>query len=133
MKQQQQCRKKGWITKTECDLLFAQCIFHMLTKVIYTKYSKHWLYTVAHTIECVCSKMNNSWFNPWFSFYFSSLCPALGCPKYSKNLIFASLRTFRILRISDLNIFKLRISWFASLRFELRISRISRIYSENCS
>ena len=46
------------------------------SKVIYTKYSKHWLYTVAHTIECVCSKMNNSWFNPWFSFYISSLCPA---------------------------------------------------------
>ena len=45
-------------------------------KVIYTKYSKHWLYTVAHTIDCVCSKINNSWFNPWFSFYFSSLCPA---------------------------------------------------------
>ena len=46
------------------------------TKVIYTKYSKHWLYKVAHTIECVCSKINNSWFNPWFSFYFSSLYPA---------------------------------------------------------
>ena len=47
-----------------------------LGKVIYTKYSKHWPYTVAHTIECVCSKINNSWFNPWFSFYISSLCPA---------------------------------------------------------
>ena len=47
-----------------------------LLKVMYTKYSKHWLYTVAHTIECVCSKMNNSWFNPWFLFYFSSLYPA---------------------------------------------------------
>ena len=46
------------------------------SKVIYTKYSKHWLYTVTHTIECVCSKINNSWFNPWFSFYFSSLYPA---------------------------------------------------------
>ena len=45
-------------------------------KVIYTKYSKHWLYTVAHTIECVCSRMNNSWFNPWFLFYFLSLCSA---------------------------------------------------------
>ena len=44
--------------------------FLMSVKVIYTKYSKHWLYTVAHTIECVCSKKNNSWFNPWFSFYF---------------------------------------------------------------
>ena len=57
----------------------------------------------------------------------------IGCPKYSNNLIFASLRTFRILRIPDLNIFKLWISGFASLRFELRISWISRIYSENCS
>ena len=25
-------------------------------KVIYTKYSKHWPYTVAHTIDCVCRK-----------------------------------------------------------------------------
>ena len=47
-----------------------------LAKVIYTKYSKHRLCTVAHTIECVCSKINNSWFNPWFSFYLSSLYPA---------------------------------------------------------
>ena len=46
------------------------------TKVIYTKYSKHWPYTVAYTFDCVCSKINNSWFNPWFSFYFSSLYPA---------------------------------------------------------
>ena len=28
-------------------------------KVIYTKYSKHSPYTVAHTIECVCSKINH--------------------------------------------------------------------------
>ena len=28
-------------------------------KVIYPKYSKHWPYTVAHTIDCVCSKMLN--------------------------------------------------------------------------
>ena len=42
-------------------------------KVIYTKYSKHWPYTVAHTLDCVCSKIDNSWFNPWFSFYFLSL------------------------------------------------------------
>ena len=29
------------------------------SKVIYTKYSKHWPHTVAHTIDCVCSKMLN--------------------------------------------------------------------------
>ena len=28
-------------------------------KVTYLKYSKHWPYTVAHTIDCVCSKMLN--------------------------------------------------------------------------
>ena len=38
--------------------------------------SKHWPYTVAHTFDCVCSKINKSWFNQWFSFYFSSLYPA---------------------------------------------------------
>ena len=36
-------------------------------KVIYTKYSKHWPYTVAHTIDYVCNEMNNPWFNPWFN------------------------------------------------------------------
>ena len=50
--------------------------FQGLGKVIYTKYSKYWPYTVAHTIDYVCSKINNSWFNPLFSFYFSSLYPA---------------------------------------------------------
>ena len=53
-----------------------QQVMHPYCKVIYTKYSKHWPYTVAHTFDCVCSKMNISWFNPWFSFYFSSWYPA---------------------------------------------------------
>ena len=52
------------------------CICKAFGKVIYTKYSKHWPYTVAHTFDCLCSKIDNSWFNPWFSFYFSSLYPA---------------------------------------------------------
>ena len=37
-------------------------IFHNIlvgTKVIYPKYSKHWLSTVAHTIDFVCSKILN--------------------------------------------------------------------------
>ena len=29
------------------------------TKVVYPKYSKHWLSTVAQTIDCVCSKILN--------------------------------------------------------------------------
>jgi hypothetical protein len=59
-----------------CHLFYSK-EFRASNKVIYTKYSKHWLNTVAHTIECVCSKINKSWFNPWFSFYFLSLCSAL--------------------------------------------------------
>ena len=30
-----------------------------MSKVVYTKYSKHCPYTVAHTFECVCSKINH--------------------------------------------------------------------------
>ena len=33
--------------------------FQPLAKVINSKYSKHWVYTVAHRIDCVCSKMLN--------------------------------------------------------------------------
>ena len=71
-------------------------------KVIYTKYSKHWLYTVAHTIECVCSKINNSWFNPWFTFYFSSLYPApykVFCILVSFRLSFIWLKSVFILSL----------------------------------
>ena len=63
------CRRRWqWQVSRKCVWVWG--------KVIYTKYSKHCLYTVAHTIDCVCSKINNSWFNPWFSFYFSCLYPA---------------------------------------------------------
>ena len=57
-------------------LAFGCTCFNLLSKVIHTKYYKHCPYTVAHTNDCVCSKINNSWFNPWFSFYFSSLYTA---------------------------------------------------------
>ena len=33
------------------------------SKVIYPKYSKHWPYTVAHTMDCVCSKILNRGLN----------------------------------------------------------------------
>ena len=33
--------------------------FWMHIKVIYTKYSKHCPYTVVHTIDCVCRKINH--------------------------------------------------------------------------
>ena len=38
------CQIKGWWKSVDTF------------KVIYTKYSKHWPYTVAHTIDCVCRK-----------------------------------------------------------------------------
>ena len=48
-------------------------------KVIYPKYSKHWPYTVAHTIDCVCSKMLNHGLNHGF---FLSLFKLIPCPIY---------------------------------------------------
>ena len=39
------------------------CICKAFGKVIYAKYSKHWPYTVAHTIDCVCNKMLNHGLN----------------------------------------------------------------------
>ena len=57
-----------------CILACILCIVHFLycrslsgrvfqfckwSKVIHPKYSKHWLSTVAHTIDCVCRKILN--------------------------------------------------------------------------
>ena len=42
-------------------------------KVIHPKYSKDWTYTVAHSTDCVYSKMlNHGWFLSFFKFI---LCP----------------------------------------------------------
>ena len=46
----------------------------LFSKVINTKYSKHWLSTLAHTIDCVCSKILNHGLNhgllfPLFKFF----------------------------------------------------------------
>ena len=46
-------------------------------KVIYTKYSKHWPYAVAHTINCVCIKMLNHGLNHGF---FLLLFKLKSCP-----------------------------------------------------
>ena len=42
--------------------------FNVASKVIYPKYSKHWPYTVASTIDCVCSKMLSHGLNHGLSF-----------------------------------------------------------------
>ena len=44
-------------------------------KVIYTKYSKHWPYTVAHTNDCVCIKMLNHGLNHGLSLLLLKLIP----------------------------------------------------------
>ena len=45
------------VKKFEHQLLYnAMQVTYVLLKVIYPKYSKHWLSTVAHTIDCVCVK-----------------------------------------------------------------------------
>ena len=46
-------------------------------KVIHPKYSKHWPYSVAHTIDCVCCKMLNHRLNHGF---FLSLFKLIPCP-----------------------------------------------------
>jgi hypothetical protein len=51
--------------------------FDLLSKVIYPKYSKHWPYTVAHTIDCVYSKMLN---HGWNHGLFLSLFKLIPCP-----------------------------------------------------
>ena len=56
------------------------------TKVIYPKYSKHW--TVAHTIDCVCSKMFNHGLNHRL---FLSLFKLIPCPKHWKVHVLAYL------------------------------------------
>ena len=48
---------------------------HCMRKVIYPKYSKHWPYTLAHTIDCVCSKMLNHGL-------FQSLFKLISCLKH---------------------------------------------------
>ena len=82
----------AWMFKVcTCDAGQICPFFHNkpATKVIYPKYSKHWTYTVAHTIDCGCSKMISHGLNHEL---FLSL---LRCPIYwivyvltSLNIIF---------------------------------------------
>ena len=51
-------------------------IFVPKPKVIYTKYSKHCPSTVAHTIDCMCSKINHGLNHGFFlSLFKLILCP----------------------------------------------------------
>ena len=47
-----------WTFRLPCSIKSG--MVDSMSKVIYTKYCKHGLYTVAHTFDCVCSKINNS-------------------------------------------------------------------------
>ena len=74
----------------KCTLLYFPWVFYTTPsstgisswvwhKVIYPKYSKHWPYTVAHTIDCVCSKMLNYGLNHGLFLSFFKLIP---CPRH---------------------------------------------------
>ena len=51
--------------------------FLLLDKIIYPKYSKHWPYTVAHTIDFMCSKMLD---HGWNHGFFLSLFKLISFP-----------------------------------------------------
>ena len=55
------------------------------SKVIYTKYSKHRPYTLAHTIDCVCCKMLNHGLNHGLFFFHFSIAYIL--PHWIENLL----------------------------------------------
>ena len=47
-----------WYQRRLCQCI-SRIPYVVKVKVIYTKYSKHCPYTVAHTFDCVCSKINH--------------------------------------------------------------------------
>ena len=53
------------MAQIQLDFLFVGLYLALITesggksKVMHPKCSKHWLYTVVHSIDCVCSKMLN--------------------------------------------------------------------------
>ena len=71
-----------WVSQmTNTHLIKTRCKIHLyigsLFKVIYPKYSKHQPYSVAHTIDFVCSKMWNHGLNHGL---FLSLFKLIPCP-----------------------------------------------------
>ena len=64
-----------WLLSKPTKIFFTQLFVH--NKVLYPKYSKHWSYTVASTIDCGCSKMLNHGLNHGF---FLSLFKLIPCP-----------------------------------------------------
>ena len=47
----------------EKHLFWFMILQYLIKVIVYPKYSKHWLSTVAHTIDCVCSKILNNGLN----------------------------------------------------------------------
>ena len=65
--------------------------FYEKNKVIHPKYSKHWPYPVAYTIDCVCSKMLNHGLNHGLFLTLFKLIPCL-----KLNCICVSLSKFQV-------------------------------------
>ena len=53
----------AWLMAKNCPPLLTFWKMQWHTKVMYPKYSKHWPYTVAYTIDSVCNKMLNPGLN----------------------------------------------------------------------
>ena len=68
-----------WMLKYYLPVKKQKNSIHLYSKVIYTKYSKHWPYTMAHTIDCVCIKMLNHGLNHGL---FISLFKLIPCPMH---------------------------------------------------
>ena len=62
--------------------------FHFRFKVLNPKCSKYWIYTVAHTIDCVCSKMLQLGLSHGLFRSFSKLIP---CPIHWIGSVLANL------------------------------------------
>ena len=69
--------KLQWSNSKNCNFrsVVSTCTLP-IAKVMHTKYSKHRPYTVAHTIECVCSKINHGLNHGLFI----SLLKLINCP-----------------------------------------------------
>ena len=86
-------------------------------KVIYPKYSKHWFYTMAHTINFVCNEMLNHDLNHGF---FLSLFKLIPCPKFFNSISFYGSY--------GIHNFSLIHKFGANIKFKPKFKFMSKLY-----
>ena len=69
--------RKNKVQNLSLSLVYV--LFYTLPKVIYSKYSKHWPYSVAHTTDCVSNKMLNCGLTISFTFQMYDLPNTFNC------------------------------------------------------